>query len=315
MSRPSYWKKNNKGVAMETLKPILSLDLSEIPLFKRGKVREVYDLGDKLLFIASDRISAFDVVMKNGIPNKGRVLSMISAFWFDFTKDMVDNHMIATDIDEIISVEKKLAPYREALSGRAMLVRKTEPILVECVIRGYLSGSGWKDYQESGAVCGIKLPEGMKQSDKLPEPIFTPATKAETGHDINITQEETKKTVGEEAFEFLKEKSLAIYKKASEYAESKGIIIADTKFEFGKLGDKIILIDEVLTPDSSRFWPRESYAPGRAQKSFDKQFVRDYLETLDWDKTPPGPELPEDIVRKTSEKYLQAYKILTGKEL
>ncbi|MFQ5952891.1 MAG: phosphoribosylaminoimidazolesuccinocarboxamide synthase, partial [Candidatus Omnitrophota bacterium] len=256
-----------------------------------------------------------DVIMKNGIPNKGRVLNMISAFWFDFTKDIIGNHVITTNVDEIISYEGKLASYRDMLSGRSMLVKKTEPVLVECVVRGYLSGSGWKDYQKDGAICGIKLPEGLKQSDKLPEPIFTPATKAETGHDINITQEETKKQIGEDIFEFLKEKSSAIYLKAADYAESKGIIIADTKFEFGKIGDEIILIDEILTPDSSRFWPKDDYSPGGAQKSFDKQFVRDYLETIDWDKTPPGPELPEEIVQKTSEKYLQAYKILTGKEL
>jgi phosphoribosylaminoimidazole-succinocarboxamide synthase len=300
---------------METIKPLLSSELSDIPLFKKGKVRDVYDLGDKLLFVASDRISAFDVVMENGIPNKGRVLNMISAFWFDFIKGIIGNHMITTDIDRMTLVEDRLGAYREILSGRSMLVKKTEPVLVECVVRGYLSGSGWKDYQKDGTVCGIKLPEGLRQSDKLPEPIFTPSTKAESGHDINISQEEMKKEVGEDTFEFLKEKSLAIYKKASEYAETKGIIIADTKFEFGKYEDKIILIDEVLTPDSSRFWPKDSYNPGEVQKSFDKQFVRDYLETLDWDKTPPGPALPQEIVQKTQEKYLQAYEVLTGKKL
>ncbi|MGB2631274.1 MAG: phosphoribosylaminoimidazolesuccinocarboxamide synthase [Candidatus Omnitrophota bacterium] len=297
------------------VKTVLSLEIPGVTLFKKGKVREVYDLGDKLLFVASDRISAFDVIMKNGIPNKGKVLNMISAFWFDFTKEIIPNHVITTDIGRIISVEEKLAPYRDMLSGRSMLVKKTAPVLVECVVRGYLSGSGWKDYQKTGEVCGIKLPEGLRQSDKLPEPIFSPATKAEAGHDINISQEETKKAVGDQTFEFLKKKSIAIYLKAAEYAESKGIIIADTKFEFGKIGDEIILIDEILTPDSSRFWPRDSYKPGESPKSFDKQFVRDYLEIIDWDKTPPGPELPEEIVRKTSEKYLQAYKILTGKEL
>ncbi len=300
---------------MEKTKTILSLDLAGIPLVKKGKVRNVYEMGGNLLFVATDRISAFDVVMANGIPQKGQVLNMISAFWFDFTKDIIENHVITVDIDEIISMEKRLNSYRGVLAERSMLVKKAEPILVECVVRGYISGSGWKDYQKTGAVCGIKLPEGLKQSEKLPEPIFTPATKAEEGHDINISQEETKAQVGEEVFEFLKERSLAIYNKASEYAESKGIIIADTKFEFGKVGDKIILMDEVLTPDSSRFWPIDGYEAGRAQKSFDKQFVRDYLEGLDWDKTPPGPELPEEIVLKTQKKYLEAYKTLTGKNL
>lgn len=300
---------------MQKTRPLLSLDLPDMPLFKKGKVRNVYDLGDKLLFVATDRISAFDVVMQNGIPEKGRVLNMISAFWFGFTGDLAENHMITVDIDDMTAQEGRLKAYRGSLSGRSMLVRKAEPILVECVVRGYISGSGWKDYRASGSVCGIKLPEGLRQSDKLPEPIFTPATKAESGHDINISQEEMKAKVGDETFEFLKERSLAIYGKAAEYAESRGIIIADTKFEFGRIGDKIILMDEVLTPDSSRFWPMGDYQPGRAQKSFDKQFVRDYLESLDWDKTPPGPELPEEIVLKTTEKYLQAYKILTGSEL
>jgi phosphoribosylaminoimidazole-succinocarboxamide synthase len=300
---------------MQQTKTILSLDLPEVPLFKEGKVRNVYDLGDKLLFVATDRMSAFDVIMANGIPNKGRILNMISVFWFDFMKDVVDNHMITVDIDEIISAEKRLEPYREDITGRSMLVKKAEPMSVECIVRGYVSGSGWKDYQKTGRISGIELPEGLKNSDKLDEPIFTPSTKAETGHDINITQDEMKAEVGEDVFNFLKETSIAIYAKARDYADSRGIIIADTKFEFGKVGDKVILMDEALTPDSSRFWPKDDYEPGRQQKSFDKQFVRDYLETLDWDKTPPGPELPDDIVEKTSEKYLQAYRILTGKEL
>ncbi|MEA3490131.1 MAG: phosphoribosylaminoimidazolesuccinocarboxamide synthase [Candidatus Omnitrophota bacterium] len=300
---------------MEQTKPLLSLDLPGISLLKKGKVREVYRLGDKLLFVATDRISAFDVIMQNGIPEKGKVLNMISAFWFEFTRDLIENHMITVNVDDTVGQESSLEPYRGVLCGRSMLVKKAEPILVECVVRGYLSGSGWKDYQASGEVCGIKLPEGLTQSDKLQEPIFTPATKAETGHDVNISQEQMKQEVGGDVFEFLKDKSLEIYRKASEYAESKGIIIADTKFEFGRVGDNIILMDEALTPDSSRFWPVDDYQPGRAQKSFDKQFVRDYLETLEWDKTPPGPQLPEDIVEKTSGKYLQAYKILTGKDL
>jgi phosphoribosylaminoimidazole-succinocarboxamide synthase len=300
---------------MEMMKPLLSFELPGVTLFKEGKVRNVYDLGDKLLFVASDRISAFDVIMANGIPNKGRVLNMISAFWFDFTKDIMKNHMITVDIDQIISQEKDLEPYKEMLSGRSMLVKKAQPVPVECIVRGYISGSGWKDYQKEGKVSGVELPEGLKLSGKLPKIIFTPSTKAESGHDINISQDEMNEEVGEELFKFLKEKSIAIYKKASEYALEKGIIIADTKFEFGKIGEEIVLMDEALTPDSSRFWPVDDYEPGRPQKSFDKQFVRDYLETLDWDKTPPGPELPETIVQKTQEKYLQAYKILTGKEL
>ncbi|MFH1552865.1 MAG: phosphoribosylaminoimidazolesuccinocarboxamide synthase [Candidatus Omnitrophota bacterium] len=300
---------------MEQTKPLLSLDLADIPLIKKGKVRNVYDLGDKLLFVVSDRISAFDVIMANGIPDKGKILNLISAFWFDFMKDVSENHMITTDIDRIVSADRRLEPYRDVLDKRSMLVKKATPLTVECIVRGYISGSGWKDYQKTGMICGIKLPEGLKQSDKLENPIFTPSTKAEEGHDINITQEAARKELGDETFEFIKEKSVQIYSKAREYAETRGIIMADTKFEFGKIGEEIILIDEVLTPDSSRFWPKDDYQPGRQQKSFDKQFVRDYLETLDWDKTPPGPELPDEIVTKTREKYLQAYRILTGKEL
>ena len=300
---------------MKTLKTLLSPNLKDITLLKKGKVRNIYDLGDELLFVTTDRISAFDVIMPNGIPSKGRVLNMLSVFWFEFTKDIIENHMITADPDEMVSTARELLPYKEMLAERSMLVKKVEPIMTECVVRGYISGSAWKDYKKTGMVCGIKLPEGLKESQKLAEPIFTPSTKADEGHDLNISEEETKQIVGEDVFEFLKEKSLAIYKKASEYAESKGVIIADTKFEFGKIGDNIILMDEALTPDSSRFWPKNDYKPGRVQTSFDKQFVRDYLETLDWDKTPPGPELPEDIILKTSEKYKEAYKILTGKEL
>ena len=300
---------------METANTLLSLDITEVPLVKKGKVRNVYDLGDKLLFVASDRISAFDVVMANGIPDKGKVLNLISAFWFDFMKDVVENHRITTDIDQIISADERLKPYRDVLDKRSMLVEKAAPLTVECIVRGYISGSGWKDYKKTGMICGIKLPEGLRESDKLENPIFTPSTKADEGHDINITQEEARKELGDETFNIIKEKSIEIYSKARDYAGTKGIIIADTKFEFGKTGDKVILIDEILTPDSSRFWPKDDYQSGRSQKSFDKQFVRDYLETLDWDKTPPGPELPEEIVQKTREKYLQAYKILTGKDL
>jgi phosphoribosylaminoimidazole-succinocarboxamide synthase len=302
----------HKGVIM--CKELLNLDLS-IPLFRQGKVRNVYDLGDKLFFVATDRISAFDVIMANGIPEKGKVLNTLSVFWFDLMKDITPHHLITADIDEIINVESSLAEYRDVLDGRSMLVKKAEPILVECIVRGYISGSGWKDYQKTGKVCGIDLPEGLKESDKLDEPIFTPSTKADSGHDENISQAEAVKIVGAEVFEQIKEKAIAIYKTARDYAASRGIIIADTKFEFGKVGDEIILMDEILTPDSSRFWPMAEYAPGGPQKSFDKQFVRDYLETLDWDKTPPGPELPNDIVQKTAEKYREVYKILTGEEL
>jgi len=300
---------------MQTLKTLLSPNLKDITLLKKGKVRNIYDLGSELLFVTTDRISAFDVIMPNGIPSKGRVLNMLSVFWFEFTKDIIENHMITADPDEMVSIARELLPYKEMLAERSMLVKKAEPIMTECVVRGYISGSAWKDYKKTGMVCGIKLPEGLEESQKLAEPIFTPSTKADEGHDQNISEEETKQIVGEDVFGVLKEKSLAIYKKASEYAESKGVIIADTKFEFGKIGDNIILMDEALTPDSSRFWPKNDYKPGRTQKSFDKQFVRDYLETLDWDKTPPGPELPEDIILKTSEKYKEAYRILTGKEL
>lgn len=300
---------------MTLRKPLLSLDLVDIPLFRKGKVRNVYDLGETILFVATDRISAFDVVMQNGIPEKGRVLNMISAFWFGQTRDIVENHMVTVNIDDMVREYPVLEPYRDILDGRSMLVKKAKPVMAECVVRGYLSGSGWKDYQKTGKICGIELPQGLNESDKLPEPIFTPSTKAEVGHDINISQEQLKEEVGGKVFDFIKEKSLAIYKKACAFAEERGIIIADTKFEFGTIGKKIILMDEVLTPDSSRFWPRDEYKPGGPQKSFDKQFVRDYLDTVEWDKTPPGPELPEKIVQRTSEKYLQAYKVLTGKEL
>ncbi len=300
---------------MEMTKTVLDIDIAGIPLVKKGKVRNVYDLGDKLLFVASDRISAFDVIMANGIPDKGKILNLISAFWFDSMKDIIGNHTITTDIDRIVSADERLVPYRDILDKRSMLVKKAAPLTVECIVRGYISGSGWKDYKKTGMICGIKLAEGLRESDKLESPIFTPSTKADEGHDINITQDEARKELGDETFDLIKRKSIEIYSKARDYAGTKGIIIADTKFEFGKTGDKIILIDEVLTPDSSRFWPESDYQPGRSQKSFDKQFVRDYLETLDWDKTPPGPELPDEIVRKTREKYLQAYKILAGKEL
>jgi len=291
--------------------PLLKTRFTDIELFKRGKVRDVYDLGDKLLVVSTDRISCFDVVLPTGIPYKGEILTQLSLFWFEFTKDVIANHFISARIPDY---PKELHKYGDALKGRSMLVKKAKTIPVECVVRGYLSGSGWKEYQESQSICGIKLPAGLRESNKLPEVIFTPATKEDVGHDINVTQEFVEKELGTDITQKLKEISLALYEKASQYAESRGIIIADTKFEFGLYQDKVILIDEVLTPDSSRFWPKDEYKPGGPQPSFDKQFVRDYLETLNWNKTPPAPELPEEIVKKTSEKYLRALKMLVGKK-
>jgi phosphoribosylaminoimidazole-succinocarboxamide synthase len=291
---------------------VLSTDFKELKLFRRGKVRDVYDLDGRLLIVSTDRISCFDVVLPTPIPFKGTVLNQISRFWFDFTKGIIDNHMIASGIKEYPGPLKK---YSEMLQGRSMLARKTQPLAIECIVRGYLSGSGWKEYQQAQSVCGIKLPGGLSESDRLPEPIFTPSTKAEAGHDINISEEEALKITGRALFDEVKSKAFAIYQKASEYALGRGIIIADTKFEFGVINEKVILIDEVLTPDSSRFWPKDAYVPGRPQASFDKQFVRDYLEGLDWDKTPPAPALPEEIVNKTTEKYLEAYERLTGCKL
>lgn len=291
---------------------LLTIDIPELTLFKKGKVRDIYDLGDKLLLIATDRISAFDVVLPNGIPDKGKVLTQLSAFWFEYTKAIIPNHLIATDVTDFPEVTKK---YQQLLTERAMLVKKSRGVEIECVVRGYLAGSGWKEYQKSGTVCGIQLPKGLVESSKLPEPIFTPSTKASTGHDINISEPEMINIVGQDLGKMLKEKSLAIYATAAKFAESRGIIISDTKFEFGILDNQLILIDEVLTPDSSRFWQQDEYSPGQSQKSFDKQFVRDYLETLDWDKTPPGPVLPEEVVNKTSEKYREAYQRLVGKKL
>jgi phosphoribosylaminoimidazole-succinocarboxamide synthase len=289
-----------------------SSNLGGIEFFKKGKVREIYNLRDKFLMIATDRISCFDVVLPTLIPQKGAVLTTLSVFWFGFTTDIIPNHFISADTDDYPT---ELQRYKETLQGRSMLVKKANPLPVECVVRGYLSGSGWKEYQQTQSICGIKLPGGLKESDKLPEPIFTPSTKEDEGHDINIDQAYVEKELGKELADKIKDSSLALYKKASEFALSKGIIIADTKFEFGKFGDELILIDEVLTPDSSRFWPVNEYAPGRPQSSFDKQFARDYLETLDWDKTAPGPDLPDDIVRQTTQKYLQALKLITGEGL
>ncbi len=281
----------------------------------RGKVRDIYDLGDKLLIVASDRLSAFDVVLPTGIPEKGRVLTQISLFWFDLLRDVIPNH--------VLSAAEFPAPfdaYREDLTGRSMVVRKTQPLPIECVVRGYVSGSGWKDYRATGKICGIDLPSGLQESDRLPEPIFTPATKAATGHDENIPFERAAERIGRELAERVREVSLKIYRRATEYAAPRGILLADTKFEFGLLknasgNDELIWIDEALTPDSSRFWPAAQYKPGGAQPSFDKQFVRDYLEHIQWSKTPPGPELPAEVVAATRAKYREAYRILVGHEL
>lgn len=275
-------------------------------------MRDVYAVEDDFLIVATDRISAFDVVLPNAIPYKGTVLTQLSAFWFEFLKDIVSNHLITTKID---SYPTALHDLRDQLEGRSMLVRRTEVFPFECVARGYLEGSGWKDYQATGEVCGVKLPAGMRQADRLPEPIFTPATKAEAGHDINVSEHDMASSLGAETTAKLKELTLALYARAASYAEERGIIIADTKFEFGLKDGEIILVDEALTPDSSRFWPKESYEPGRAQPSFDKQFVRNYLETLDWNKQPPGPDLPEEVIGKTSEKYREAYRMLSGRPI
>jgi len=291
---------------------LLQTDFPELTLHARGKVRDLYSLNGQLLFVATDRISAFDYVLATGIPEKGRVLTQLSLFWFDFLRDTVKNHLLTADVNTYPEPVKK---YSAQLRGRSMLVKKAQMIDVECVVRGYLSGSGWKDYQKTGAVCGIKLPTGLRDSDKLPEPIFTPASKAVTGHDENISFEEMCKRTGNELAEQLRDLSIRIYQKAADYAAGRGIIIADTKFEFGHTGEGLVLADEVLTPDSSRFWPADTYQPGRAQESYDKQFVRDYLESIRWNKQPPAPALPDEVARKTSEKYMQAYKVLAGREL
>ncbi|MSU62454.1 MAG: phosphoribosylaminoimidazolesuccinocarboxamide synthase [Pedosphaera sp.] len=294
------------------IEPLLQIDLPGIRKIKSGKVREVFDLGESLLFVATDRISAFDCVMPNGIPRKGEVLTQISHFWFDQMAAIVPNHRLTTASDPLPAA---LQPYAEKLTRRSMIVRKAEPLTIECVVRGYLAGSGWKEYRAQKTVCGIKLPDGLVESSELPEPIFTPATKAETGHDINISFEEARQRVGPEIANQVRELSLKIYRRARDHARERGIIIADTKFEFGIFNGKLILIDEVLTPDSSRFWPADAYKAGGPQPSYDKQFVRDYLETLDWDKTPPAPALPDDVVSRTRDKYLEAYRWLTGNEL
>jgi phosphoribosylaminoimidazole-succinocarboxamide synthase len=291
---------------------LIHTDLPGLQLFASGKVRDVYRVDERLLFVATDRISAFDYVLASGIPEKGRVLTQLSLFWFDFLKDIASNHLITANVDEY---PKELQPYADHLRGRSMLVSKAEMFPVECVVRGYLSGSGLKEYKQTGAVCGIKLPTGLVEASKLPEPIFTPSTKATSGHDENISFEQMSKIVGEELSRRLRDLSLRLYKKAADYAAERGIIIADTKFEFGTTGRGITLADEVLTPDSSRFWPAESYAPGKSQQSFDKQYVRDYLEEIRWNKQPPAPALPEAVQVNTTAKYLEAYRRLTGSEL
>ncbi|HZV36421.1 MAG TPA: phosphoribosylaminoimidazolesuccinocarboxamide synthase [Verrucomicrobiae bacterium] len=297
--------------------PLLTLDLPGIRKLKSGKVREVFDLGDRLLFVATDRISAFDCIMPNGIPRKGEVLTQISYFWFEQTAPFQPNHLLSR-AGQLLGVPALagLSPELTArLANRSMLVKKAQPLAIECVVRGYLAGSGWKEYRERQTVCGIKLPAGLQESSELPEPVFTPATKAESGHDENISFDAAVKLVGGDIAEQARAASMKIYQFAREYARKRGIIIADTKFEFGIFDGKLLLIDEVLTPDSSRFWPADLYQPGRSQPSFDKQFVRDYLETLDWNKTPPAPALPPEVVAKTTAKYLEAYERLTGKKL
>ncbi len=292
-------------------KLVLSTDFPDLKLMARGKVRDIYDLGEYLLLVTTDRISAFDVIMNEGIPNKGFVLNQISTFWFKMMEEIIPNHIISTDVNEY---PKECHKYAADLEGRSMLVKKAKPLPAECIVRGYISGSGWKDYKATGSVCGIPLPAKLVESDKLPEPIFTPSTKAELGtHDENISFDEMAKLCGRELAEQVRDITIKIYSKARDYADTKGIIIADTKFEYGIYEGELIIIDECLTPDSSRFWPKDQYKPGGAQPSFDKQFLRDYLETLDWNKTAPAPPLPEEIIRKTGEKYMEALVKLTGK--
>jgi phosphoribosylaminoimidazole-succinocarboxamide synthase len=297
--------------------PLLETTLDDLVLQRRGKVRDVYEIGDDLLIVATDRISAFDYVLGSGIPDKGRVLTQLSGFWFDRMGDLVPHHLISMDADAFPEPARRHAP---VLRGRTMLVRRTSPIPVECVARGYLSGSGWKEYQQTGSVCGVKLPAGLRESDRLPEPIFTPATKADSGHDVNISEEDAGRLVGRELVARLKALTLEIYRRGVEHADAKGIIIADTKFEFGLVGAgdparDVVLIDEVLTPDSSRFWPKAQYSAGQGQPSFDKQYVRDYLEEIRWNKQPPVPTLPDEVVRRTRDKYLEAFRLLTGRDL
>ena len=290
--------------------PVSKTEFPDLKLIQRGKVRDIYDLDDALLMVATDRISAFDVVLPNPIPGKGIILTQLSLFWFEVMQPLVQNHVLTSKVDEYPAACR---PYADVLEGRSMLVKKAKPFPIECVVRGYISGSGWKSYQTDGSVCGIALPEGLTESDQLPEPIFTPSTKESEGkHDINISFEQASEIIGRSAADQLKALSLGIYQKGTELAAEKGIIIADTKFEFGLFNDEIILIDEILTPDSSRFWPKASYAPGGAQQSFDKQYIRDYLRSISWDKKPPGPNLPEDIIHNTYSKYQEALNLLAG---
>ena len=297
--------------------PLLETTVEGLTLHRRGKVRDVYEAGDHLLIVATDRISAFDYVLGSGIPDKGKVLTQLSGFWFERMGDLVPHHLISMETADFPAEARRHA---DALRGRTMLVRRTRPIPIECVARGYLSGSGWKEYQQTGRVCGVELPGGLKESERLPQPIFTPATKAETGHDINISEEEAGGLVGHDLIKRLKTLTIEIYRRGAAHAESKGIIVADTKFEFGLVGDghparDVVLIDEVLTPDSSRFWPESVYEPGHGQPSFDKQYVRDYLEEIRWNKQPPVPSLPETVIRRTRDKYIEAFRLLTGREL
>jgi len=289
---------------------IAQTNFEGLKLRARGKVRDIYELGDRLLIVATDRLSAFDVVLPTPIPDKGRVLTQLSLFWFETLADVIPNHVISAS-----NFSGELARYASELEGRSMLVRRTDPVPIECVVRGYISGSGWKDYQKTGGICGIALPSGLRESQRLPEPIFTPSTKAMSGHDENISFDETVARIGKPLAEKLRDVSLTIYRRASEHAASRGIVIADTKFEFGLLNGELIWIDEALTPDSSRFWPADQYAPGKAQPSFDKQFVRDYLERTGWNKQPPAPALPAEVVAATREKYLEAYRSITGHSL
>ena len=291
---------------------LMKTDLPGIKLYGRGKVRDIYDVGEHLLIIATDRLSAFDVVLPSPIPNKGKVLTQMSGFWFDHFKDFVPNHVVSADVTDY---PKQLQPFRDQLAGRSMLVKKAKVFPIECVARGFLTGSGLKDYNKTGQVCGVQLPAGLRDSDRLPGPIFTPATKAETGHDENISDEQAAKVIGQENIRKLKELTLSIYSRAVDFAAKRGIIICDTKFEFGTIDGKISIVDEMLTPDSSRFWPADQYSPGKPQPSFDKQFVRDYLERIKWNKQPPAPALPDDIVQATSAKYIEALRILTGRDL
>ncbi len=295
------------------MKGLLATNLSSVPLFHRGKVRDIYDLGDYLLIIATDRISAFDVVLPTPIPDKGKILTLMTLFWLDYLRELVPNHLVSANIDEY---PPNLKPYTEILKNRSMIVKKAKVLPIECIVRGYLSGSAWREYQERGKVGGIELPKGLKESDCLPEPIFTPSTKAELGkHDINITFAQMSQNIGEELAERVRDISLNLYKKASAYAWERGIIIADTKFEFGLIGEELSLVDEILTPDSSRFWPKEEYEPGRPQKSLDKQFIRDWLKSIGWKEGVEPPSIPEEIAQKTREKYLIALKAITGKDL